>query len=721
MRKMKTMRIVWCLIIAVVLVGCFVGCQNQEGEVIETEPVRVEKDFFYFNLDKATGDVVERQKDRVTGLYSFRFLKDGQIIELQTARDTVPGQLDNLKAVVLTFDDEGYIKKLQSAQSSLGGQFFDNVRVISVEGNVLNLDSRLSSVTMADDVNIYDLTGTTLDVGAYGQVMAEDIICCYANDEGKVTQVYVISRRMEHDDKHVCDHCGEAVEWIGWDGTQELNEGHYCLTADVELESTQVLNQLDVALCLNGFNLTGRCRLFELKKGATLSVIDHAGHSGDYYGSMIGGGVSVKDKEPLELLGGTILVDKDSAVNIFGGNISAEFPADQSRYINRGGVIYSEGAVKLAGGVVTGVEVGYNGGAMFIASEGSFDMSGGILRYGSAFKKDKVSGSGRGGTIFIQKGVKSASITGGKLIAGVVDTYGGGLYTEVNLTISNAILCGDRIDGKELAEYGGVMWVGGNETVVDINAGTIFENGSSVEGGNIGHRSTAVVNINDGVIIRNGYGSRNGGNISSFGTLNVNGGQIIDGYSDGGGGNIYGFSNGYTYVNIYGGVISNGSGTRGGNIYMSGNNSYEQGSVLTITGGEITGGVARTDYGGNVALRAHSEAYITGGRITGGTAEKNGGGLATYYSTDNKMVTTLFVGGSAYVSENVGSDVYIYDNTVMNVMADVAFTADAKIGITADNTEVALVTGVFKEDLGVFTWTPGDKTLSVEGDQIFAK
>lgn len=716
----KIIRFVWCLFITVLLIGCLAGCQNSEP-IVETEPFEVEKDLFYFNIDKAINNSVERQKDRVSGLFTFRFLKDGQIIELQTGRDNIPTQLDNLKAVVLTFDDEGYIKKLQSAQSSIGGQFFDNVKVLSVEGNVLNLDSRVSSVTLAEDVNIYDLSGTTLDIGAFGQVMADDTVCLYSDSEGMITQVYVISRRMTHDDKHVCDHCSTAVEWQIWDGAQALTSGHYCLASDVELQETQVLKNEDVVLCLNGYTLQGRCRLFELNKGATLSVLDHAGHTGSYYGSMIGGGINVKDKDPKELVGGTVLVDDTSALNIMGGNIGVDLPVDGSRYINMGGVVYSAGAVKVSGGVVTGADVGYNGGAIHIAEKGSFELSGGVIQYGSAFKKEKISGSGCGGTIYIHKGAKSAAITGGKLIAGVVDGYGGGIYTGIGMTISNATLCGDRIDGKALAEYGGVFWLGGNETVVDINAGTVFENGSSVEGGNIGHRSTAIVNVNDGAIIRNGYGSRNGGNIGSFGTLNVNGGQIIDGYSDGGGGNIYGFSNGYTYVNIYGGVIANGSGTRGGNIYMSGNKTYEQGSVLTITGGEIINGVARTDTGGNIAVRAHSEAYITGGKITGGTAEKNGGGLSTYFTSDNNLVPKVELGGSAYISGNASSDVYIYPNTVLAVMADSPFTADAKIGITADDTTVALVTGAFKEDLSVFSWTSADKTLVIENDQIFAK
>lgn len=720
MRQEKWVKVLAVLSLLVLLLCALAGCSENVEPDVTTTPVVEEKDLFYFNLDKAINPSVVRQKDRVTGIYTMRFLKDGQIVELQTNRDNIPSQLDNLKAIVLTFDDEGYIKKLQSAQSAIGGQFFDGITVTAVDGNTYTIDSRTGTLTVAEDVNIYDLTGLTAEIGSYGNVQVNDVICCYADASGIVTQVYIMERRPEHDDKHSCEHCDTAVEWISWDGTEQLVTGHYCLTGNVDLETAQVLSNADVALCLNGYTLTGEERLFELNKDVTLSIIDHAGFTGDYAGHMIGGGVSVKGKEAADLNGGVFYVSETASLNIYGGNIGVSFPANKACYANRGGVIYAEGAVTVAGGVITGGDVGYSGGAIYIGQNGSFALSGGTVQYGSAYKQENISGTGRGGTICITKDAKSAEITGGKLIAGIVDGYGGGLYTEISMSISNAVLCGDWIDGTTQAEYGGVMWVGGPESVVDLKEGTVFTGGSSIEGGNIAVRVTCTINIHEGVEIRDGYSSRNGGNAAVFGTLNINGGKVINGYSDGAGGNIYAFTNGNTIVNVNSGLVSGGSGTRGGNICMSGNMSYENGSILNVIGGEITNGEARTDNGGNISLRLHSVANITGGTITGGTAAKNGGGVCTAYTSDSDVSTTLNVGGSAVISGNNGSDIYLVAMTDMNILEDQPFTADAKIGLAAEDPTVALVNFVYDDCLNVFTWTPGDKILTLIKEQIFA-
>lgn len=720
MYKIKLKKLILFIGVAVLAVCCMAGC-NKTTEPAATTAVQQEKDLFYFNIDKVVNPTIERQKDRVTGLYTFRFLKDGQIVELQTGRENIPEQIDNQKALVLTFDDDGYIKKFQSAQSAIGGQFYDSLTVTEVNGSVLTIDGRVASLTMADDASIYDLTGLTSEIGSYGQVQADDVICCYANKDGLVTQLYVIKRHPGHDDKHSCDHCSAAVEWISWDGTQALTSGHYCLAGDVALEETQLLSGIDVAICLNGYELTGKNRLFTLEENAALSIIDHAGAAGKYYGSMIGGGISVKGAEADDLVGGTIKVSNTSSLNIFGGNIGVKLPADKTSDVNRGGVVYSEGKVLLAGGVVTGGNVGYNGGAVYIGEKGSFEMSGGILQYGSAYKQEEISGSGRGGTIYIHKNAESASISGGKLIAGIVDGYGGGLYTEISMKITNAELCGDRIDGTAQAEYGGVMWVGGTESVVDIIEGTVFYSGSSVEGGNIAVRSTCTINVLEGAVIRDGYGSRHGGNAAAFGTLNINGGTIQNGYTEGTGGNIYCFTNGNTTLNVNSGLITGGSGAQGGNICMSGNLSYEKGSVLNVTGGQINNGIARTGNGGNIILRLHSVANITGGTITGGTAEKLGGGICTTYTSDSNTVTTLNVGGSAVISGNNGSDIYLVSKTDMNLIAEMPLAVEAKLGLAAEDITAPLINGAYIGCLDVFTWTPGDKTLVIKENKVYAE
>jgi len=713
-------------LISLLLACMLFGCGKTEETPVtqptgETQQEVVEKDLFYFDVDKAVNPSLVRRKDRITGLYTIRFLKDGQIIEYQTAKENIPSQLDYLRAVTLELDADGYIKKIHSAQSTLGGQFLDQVRILSVNGNTLELEGISEPVTVAEDASVYDLSGRSVAIGEAGKVQADDVISCYVDDEKLSTQVYILKRYEDHSADHVCEHCNEAVEWSAWDGTTALTSGHYCLTNDITLDNAQALKNVDVVLFLNGYHITSKQRIFELSNNASLSIVDQVGASGSYYGGMTGGGLKVKDTDAEKLIGGCFYVDKTSALRIYGGNFDTNFPADKSYYINRGGVVYTEGTFEFAGGVITGADVGYSAGAVFVGANAVFKMSGGVMQYGSAYKQDKISGTGRGGTMVIHKEAQSAEITGGKLIAGVVDGHGGGIYTEHSMTISNAELCGDYIDGTQQAEYGGILWVGGKETVVDLKAGTVFHSGNSIEGGNVAVRLYCVLNVHEGVVIRDGYGSRNGGNAAVFGTLNIKGGQVLDGYSDGSGGNIFAYSNGNTIVNVESGTIGNGTATRGGNICMSGTLTYENGSVLNVTGGEIVGGTATKYNGGNVAIRIHSVANITGGKITGGKTEQFGGGLSTEYTKDSDTATQLNIGGSAYIFDNEGSDVYLAEHTNICLILDEPLKDNAKIGVMAVDTTSAIIVNAYEKCLSSFVWTMDGASLVFEKDQVFAK
>lgn len=710
------------LLLVCTLFGCSKTEEAQNAQpTAETQQEVVEKDLFYFDIDKAVNPSVVRRKDRVTGLYTIRFLKDGQILEYQTAKENIPSQLDYLRAVTLELDAEGYIKKIHSAQSTLGGQFLDQVRVLSVNGNTLELEGISTPVTVVEDASVYDLSGRSVAIGEAGKVQVDDVISCYVNDEKLTTQVYILRRYEDHSADHICEHCNTAVEWTVWDGNAKLTSGHYCLTDDITLENAQVLKNAEVVLFLNGHHITSKQRLFELSNNASLSIVDQVGASGSYYGGMTGGGLKVKDTDAEKLVGGCFYVDKTSVLRIYGGNFNAKFPVDKSNYINRGGVVYTEGTFEFAGGVITGTDVGYSAGAVFVGANAVFKMSGGVLQYGSAYKQDKISGTGRGGTMVVHKEARSVEFTGGKLIAGVVDGYGGGIYTEHSITISNTELCGDYVDGTNQAEYGGILWVSGKDTVVDLKAGTVFRSGNSVEGGNIGVRLNCVLNVHEGAVIRNGYGSRNGGNVAVFGTLNIKGGQVIDGQSDGAGGNIFAYSNGNTIVNVESGTIANGTGARGGNICMSGTLNYENGSVLNVTGGEIVGGTATKYNGGNIAIRMHSVANITGGKITGGKTEQYGGGLSTEYTKDSDTSTQLNIGGTAYIFDNEGSDVYLAENTNICLILDEPLKDDAKIGVMAVDTTAAVIVNAYEKCLSSFVWTVDSASLVFEKDQVFAK
>ena len=142
---------------------------------------------------------------------------------------------------------------------------------------------------------------------------------------------------------------------------------------------------------------------------------------------------------------------------------------------------------------------------------------------------------------------------------------------------------------------------GGN---IRIDKGTMYlyggtiKDGTAKEGGNIAIGSNGTMHISGGVI-ENGQVTDNGGNIATFGVLNISGGTIRGGVAgtagkvDATGGNITTYAN-KTNITMTGGVIENGSAPRGANLALRTTSSVT--IYFTMTGGEIRGGDGKSVY-----------------------------------------------------------------------------------------------------------------------------
>lgn len=724
---MKKHRIIPALCILLLLMAAVLsGCGDQEVQpadttqtaatesVLQTEVESDPSDNIYFNLDKFLEGTPNRQKSRETGLYTIRFLVNGSLIEMQTDKAEVVEQLDRFIAVVPSSIKEGMLRGVKTAQSSLGGSFYDSLEVTAVDAQQMSVTLREAPLVYAENCKVFDMTGQNGQYGCTGQVRAGDRIACYADADGIVKQIFVLERNEPHDDGHVCAHCGNAVTWTQWDGTAAMTSGHYSLADDVSTE-TITLSGVDVTLCLNGHSLTSLDRVFELQDNAVLNITDHETWTGTYLGSVAGGGIVYTGEENQEMVGGTFYVADGSKLALYGGELTVNIPTDYSRAVKKGGVIYTEGTFELHGGILTGGQVKYRGGALYVGPNGIFEMSGGLLRYGEAVLSDDIEGSGYGGTAYIASNSTYAEISGGKLIAGIAGYGGGGICTAKDMVISGGEFTGDKTE-VDNAKYGGVLMVMGGAEVT-VKSGTVFHSGSAGEGGNLSCRHKGTLTLEAGVLVRDGY-ARNGGNIANFGTLNIDGAEIWDGYAVNSGGNIYSFTNGTTNVNLYSGLITGGSAALGGNISMYGDLKYEVGSILNVYGGTISNGVARNGQGGNVDLRRHSAMNMTGGLITGGSASDKGGGVAGTYTQDGDLYTHISLGGSAQIIGNEGSDLFLRLHTFAEVMPDTPFTEEAKIGIDAENPYTTLVLNATEDCVSVFTCTQEGLQITYENGEL---
>lgn len=174
--------------------------------------------------------------------------------------------------------------------------------------------------------------------------------------------------------------------------------------------------------------------------------------------------------------------------------------------------------------------------------------------------------------------------------------------------------------------------------------------------------------------------------------------------------------------NMSGGTIENNSATRddynsdsgsGGGVCIYAPND----SKFNMSGGIIRNN--RANCGGGVSVGWARSFNMTGGEITGNTADKSGSGV---YLLQNSHFT---VSGSAKVSDNTTSNVYLPDGATMAI-GQGGFDKTASIGVTTENlptlgSYVAIATGAaddYKDGTFTADQTTDDCEFQQVGDQI---
>lgn len=195
---------------------------------------------------------------------------------------------------------------------------------------------------------------------------------------------------------------------------------------------------------------------------------------------------------------------------------------------------------------------------------------------------------------------------------------------------------------------------------LDINGGYIVGGGSDgTPGGGI-YVDNGTVNIQGGVIAAN-RGSSGGGIFFQNGTLNISGGavagnEVINGHSDNGGG-IYVNSG---TLNLSGGYVTNNYKECGcndcrndvNNTHGGGGIALANSSVMNMTGGYVTGNYSGLAGGGIYAgFFGHNVGFtMSGGTIASNCAELGeGGGLRIAGGTNGVIQAT----NKVYITNNI--------------------------------------------------------------------
>ena len=244
---------------------------------------------------------------------------------------------------------------------------------------------------------------------------------------------------------------------------------------------------------------------------------------------------------------------------------------------------------------------------------------------------------------------------------------------EVTLTGAGKILCGEasvqaiKVEtGGTLELQSGVLQDTGGDHIVRVEGGTLNVNGGYIVGGGSDgtpgggiYINGGTVNIQGGVVAAN-RGNSGGGIFVSSGTLNISdgavtGNEVINGHADNGGG-IYvnsgtlNLSGGYV-TNNYKACDCNDCQNDVNNKHGGGGIALANSSVMNMTGGYVTGNYSGLAGGGIYAGFWDCRVTFT---MSGGTIASNcaalgeGGGLRIAGGTNGVIRAT----GKVYITNN---------------------------------------------------------------------
>ncbi len=449
--------------------------------------------------------------------------------------------------------------------------------------------------------------------------------------------------------------------WLGENKKVNKNQnGTYYmqLTGDVSLKKEAVITGGNtVYLDLNGHTLSGDTnRAFSVSGGGKLI--------------LFGGTVETKGADAD---GGVIWVNgEDCALTLENVTLTN---TDDSHIVNRvsGGVIYiaspgdSEKNAVLTlktGTRINGSPSGLRRGGGSIAVNGSAKlvMEDGEVTGGKAGISGNIQLEGKaqmdmlGGTVSGGTAVRTAEVTG----------FGGNINAQ---SMSRLRIYGGTVTGGKADDCGGNIYVAntaGEDSGLYIFGGTVEGGVASFEGGNIyGVEKVTRVNLYGGEI--SGGEATLGGNVSIHsGALELWGTTLTGLGAESkvsSGGNIYTAS---ARVDIYGGLVDQGvAGSTGGNIYV-----YD--TEVNIYGGKISrGGTVEATVaagGANLYAARNSTVNLYGGEICEGVANflnnqedsAAGANVTVAGTTFMQMFGGIVRDGTVHGAISRGGGIYVY-------------------------------------------------------------
>lgn len=414
-----------------------------------------------------------------------------------------------------------------------------------------------------------------------------------------------------------------------------------------------------------------------------------------------------------------------TAITVNGGTIAGGTAPN-------GGNIYADttGAVTITGGTITG-GTATDGGNIYAAGNAVVNVTGGEISNGTAT-------NGNGGNISLN-GSAAMTVSGTadstKITGGQASGNGGSIYLSAGsrFTMEGGTVTGGQVskrwvesDGNYQDGRGGNIYVAG---ICDLKGGTVSNGVSESNGGNIDVHGISAEFYLNGAAVTGGKagldGKQNGGNIDVFDAnaakvFQINSGVISNGIGHRGA-NVYIAINGSTPTancdfEMNGGEIYGSTGTYNGAGICLYNNSAKT-LKFTMNGGKIYNNTVSSGNGGNIALGAggtsnlvgqNIEFIMNGGEISGGSCTGYGGNIYISGKSTFTLNGGTITGGSTIVSTTANKDGRGGNVAVINTAKFIMNNGTVSNG-TVNSTGTGCANGgnVYLGDTATFTMNNG--------------
>jgi len=457
----KTIRIIVSLLVLVMTLFLFAGCEEQPVETTPStqptepsKPVDLTMNVFY---NKTHYKVLSLDDD---GTYHISLYNKNATLTARTKDEALAQKIVDSTFMILDRDNNGVVTAVKSIEDVSGKFVVAGGYVKSVDGNKVSVTAGtfgsagdLGTIELDANCVLTDTTGGST-VGSIVKLRPNDQIYAIANAKGEVKQVFITSRVAEQRIAH-CEHCDKDVVWTAHypdKNAMPTAAGHWYIAGDMSAKASTSTATADVVVDLNGKTVktVAAVQFYILNNAKTaLYILDSSE-------AQTGQIVAVKGDDAIKITsaGGVIDVGIAGAKFVLlSGTIDASgiytTQTGAGVYVVKGAFFEMKGG-KIIGGTCVGnynfetnADAGGRGGALNLASGSETTISGGEIVGGKCLVQDSKTQRAQGGAIYLYAGAK-LTITGGKISGGEAALGGDCIFVENKADL--------KIEGGTVAE-----------------------------------------------------------------------------------------------------------------------------------------------------------------------------------------------------------------------------------------------------------------------------